>query len=117
MDKFQLCHSLAVKDSPPILNYKLGTLGSPLRNQAPFHQGQVLPLPQPNFEVQGLNNMRKCSRAGSLNGSFPPLPSQKFLHTLWNSYIKPLFLLYEVTIVQMSKRKKESLQVDQGPWN
>lgn len=87
MDRFQLCHSLAVKDSPPILNYKLGTLGSPLRNQATFHQGQVLPLPQPNFEVQGLNNTRKCSRAGSLNGSFPPpslteIPSHsmEFLH-------------------------------------
>lgn len=46
-----------------------------------------------------------------------PLPWSEFLHTLWISYIKPLFLFYEVTVTQMSKRKKERLHADQGRWN
>lgn len=54
--------------------------------------------------------------AGSTGSPWPPpSPSlSEFLHTLWNSYTKPLFSFYEVTTKQMSKRKKERLHVAQG---
>lgn len=47
--------------------------------------------------------------------AFLPLPWSEFLHTLWISYIKPLFLFYEVTIRRcLREGKNGSVRIKAG---